>query len=140
MNDYHSKIIDQQTQTIPKTFIARVFSWMAIALGISGVAAWLFSHDPALMNLMRDETGMTGFGKFMTFAPLILVFAIGYTMQKGSYITNIAMFLLFSLSMGISLSYIFFYYQKMRGCVHFDIRSGSPIPLHVLHIHQSHRW
>lgn len=110
-NNFNSDIIDNQSQSVPSAFLAQVFSWMATALGISGLAAWFFSHDPTLLNLMFDETGRTGFGLLMTFAPLILVFAIGYTMQKGSYALNIAMFLLFSLTMGISLSFIFLVYN-----------------------------
>ncbi|MBI3232752.1 MAG: Bax inhibitor-1/YccA family protein [Bacteroidetes bacterium] len=110
-NDFNSNIIDQKTQDVSKTFIAQVFSWMATALGISGLAAWFFSHDPTLLSLMVDETGISGFGKFISFAPLILVFVIGFTMQKGSYALNVGMFLLFSLAMGMSLSFIFMIYQ-----------------------------
>lgn len=110
-NDWNHKVIDQQSVALPKTFIAQVFSWMATALGISGLAAWFFSHDATLLGLMVDETGMTGFAKFIMFAPIILTFVIAFTIQKGSYMLNVAMFLLFSLTMGMSLSFIFLVYS-----------------------------
>lgn len=110
-NDFNPQILQQQSQTASKTFIAQVFSWMATALGISGLAAWFFSHDPALLSMLVGETGLTLFGKFIMFSPLILVFVIGFTLQKGSYALNVGMFLLFSLCMGISISFIFLIFQ-----------------------------
>jgi FtsH-binding integral membrane protein len=110
-NDFNPQILQQQSQTASKTFIAQVFSWMATALGISGLAAWFFSHDPALLSMLIGETGLTLFGKIIMFSPLILVFVIGFTLQKGSYALNVGMFLLFSLCMGISISFIFLIYQ-----------------------------
>jgi FtsH-binding integral membrane protein len=61
--------------------------------------------------MLIGETGLTLFGKIIMFSPLILVFVIGFTLQKGSYALNVGMFLLFSLCMGISISFIFLIYQ-----------------------------
>lgn len=96
-----------------RTFLANVFSFMTMALVISGVMAWWFGNDlTKLQYLINFETGgQTILGWVVMLAPLGLVFAMGGLVNKMSSTALLAVFLLFSCIMGISLSYIFLIYS-----------------------------
>ena len=96
-----------------RTFLASVFSYMAMALVISGVMAWWFGSDMTkLAYLINFETGShTILGWVVMFAPLGLVFLMGGMVEKMSGTALLATFLAFATIMGISLSYIFLIYS-----------------------------
>lgn len=95
-----------------RTFLANVFSYMTMALVISGVMAWWFGSDlDKLKYLINFETGgQTILGWVVMLAPLGLVFAMGGLVNRMSSTALLATFLLFACIMGISLSYIFVIY------------------------------
>ncbi len=99
-------------QPIAKTFIASVFSWMGIALGISAITAYVFGNDPSYMQyLVNTETrGLSGLGYLVMFAPLGLVLLMGFGMNRLSSTVLTAVFLIYSVLMGMSLSFIFLAY------------------------------
>ena len=96
-----------------RTFLAQVFSYMALALVISGVMAWWFGSDMSKLSYLIDlETGShTILGWVVMFAPLGLVFLMGGMVEKMSGTALLATFLVFATIMGISLSYIFLIYS-----------------------------
>ncbi|HNU56016.1 MAG TPA: Bax inhibitor-1/YccA family protein [Flavobacteriales bacterium] len=96
-----------------RTFLANVFSYMTMALVISGVMAWWFGNDlTKLQYLINFETGgQTILGWVVMLAPLGLVFAMSGLVNKMSGTALLATFLVFSCIMGISLSYIFLIYS-----------------------------
>jgi len=67
------------TSTIAKKFMANVFAWMFIALGISTVMAVMFATNESLLQLMFTQTtkgiGLSGFGWIIQFSPLIFLCA-----------------------------------------------------------------
>ncbi len=96
-----------------RTFLANVFSYMTMALVISGVMAWWFGNDMTkLQYLINFETGSnTILGWVVMFAPLGLVLVMSGLVNKMSSTVMLAVFLVFSCIMGISLSYIFLIYS-----------------------------
>lgn len=96
-----------------RTFLASVFSYMAMALVISGVMAWWFGNNDDLSAYLRDPVtnGNTILGWVVMFAPLGLVFLMGGMVEKMSGTALLATFLAFATIMGISLSYIFLIYS-----------------------------
>ena len=96
-----------------RTFLANVFSYMTVALVISGIMAWWFGSDMTkLQYLINVETGSnTILGWVVMFAPLGLVFAMTGLVNKMSSTMLLITFLAFSTIMGISLSYIFLIYS-----------------------------
>jgi len=96
-----------------RTFLANVFSYMTMALVISGVMAWWFGNDMTkLQYLINLETGShTILGWVVMLAPLALVFAMGGLVNKMSGMVMLLTFIAFSVIMGISLSYIFLIYS-----------------------------
>lgn len=96
-----------------RRFIANVFVWMFVALGISSLCTYTFAFIPELSGMLRDpQTGQNNiFGTITMFAPLILVVVLSSRINKMSFATVIIMFLAFSAIMGISISYIFYLYS-----------------------------
>ena len=97
---------------IAKTFIASVFSWMGIALGISAVTAYVFGMDASYMQyLINPEThGLSGLGYVVMFAPIGLVLLMSFGINRLSSTALTAVFLVYSVLMGMSLSFIFLAY------------------------------
>lgn len=96
-----------------RKFIANVFVWMFVALGISSICTYTFAFIPQLSSLLRDpQTGQNNiFGTITMFAPLILVIILSSRIGKMSLITAGIIFVAFSAIMGISISYIFYIYS-----------------------------
>jgi FtsH-binding integral membrane protein len=96
-----------------RRFIANVFVWMFVALGISSICTYTFAFIPQLSAMLRDpQTGQNNiFGTITMFAPLILVIVLSSRIGKMSLITAGIIFVAFSAIMGISISYIFYLYS-----------------------------
>jgi len=102
--------IDEADST--RKFIANVFFWMAIALGISAGFAWYFASDASLLQLLINaNTGRrTGLGTVVMFAPLAFVLGMSFGLNRLSFSVLALLFVAFATLMGISLSFIFLIY------------------------------
>ena len=96
-------------QPVAKTFIASVFSWMGIALGISAVTAYVFGTDATYMQYLINPAtrGLSGLGYLVMFAPLGLVLLMSFGINRLSSTMLTGVFLIYSILMGMSLSFIF---------------------------------
>lgn len=114
-SEYNFNNINQLEGTTDTTrkFMASVFMWMFVALAISAAAAYLFSHDQSLFQLVYNpETGRrTGLGTIIAFAPLGFILIMSFGMNRIAYPILLVLFIAFSAMMGISLSSIFFAYS-----------------------------
>lgn len=111
------------TGTVAKKFMANVFAWMFAALGISTIFAVLFAFNPAMRDIMIQQTprggeGLTGLGMLISFAPLIFVFTMSLAFNKLSSPLLTLFFLLFAATMGMSLSVLLHVYtaSSVMGC------------------------
>ncbi len=111
--DFKNAVQLDGTEDSTRKFMANVFMWMFIALAISAVAAYLFSHDQSLFQLMRDPaTGRnTTLGTIVMFAPFAFILIMSFGMNKISYPILLVLFVAFAAMMGISLSSIFLVYS-----------------------------
>ena len=97
-------VIDSQPATgagvVAKKFMANVFLWMFVALGISTVFAILFSTNAGLLEMLYVQTtrgmSLSGFGMFISFAPLIFVLVMSFAFNKLSAPLLTLFFLLYS--------------------------------------------
>lgn len=115
-------IINQQDQNpsgsyesqgvMVKNFMSNVFSWMGIAMAITALTAYFFANDASMMKLLVNyETGgMTIMGWVVMLAPIGLVIWISRGFQRMSYGTLVIVFGIFSILMGMSLSFILLAY------------------------------
>lgn len=108
----YKNVIQLTEQDASRKFIANVFLWMFVALGLSAFCAFMFSHNQALYEMLRDPaTGRnTGLGTIVMFAPLAFVLIISFGFNRLSYGVAALLFIAFSAVMGISLSYILIIY------------------------------
>ncbi|RLD42980.1 MAG: BAX inhibitor (BI)-1/YccA family protein, partial [Bacteroidetes bacterium] len=96
---------------IAKNFISNVFSWMGIALGLTALTAYYFGTDMELISLLVNENGgFSTLGWAVTIAPfgLVLLMSLGY--NKLSYTALVLVFGVYSILMGMSLSFILLIY------------------------------
>ena len=96
-----------QVQTRVNEFIRSVYNWMAIGLALTGFTAYYVANTPALVQAV--------FGNQILFFGLIigqlgLVFFISARIQKLQASTATALFVLYSVLMGVTMSFIFLVY------------------------------
>ncbi|MCB0761515.1 MAG: Bax inhibitor-1/YccA family protein [Flavobacteriales bacterium] len=122
--DDHEIILDQST-SMPRNFVANVFSWMTLGLVVTGIVAYLFSHS-SLASLLYDPAGgSTMLRWIIVLAPFGFILAINYGLQKWSASTLTLLFLAFSTVMGMSLSSIFLIYSSASISTVFFITAGT---------------
>ncbi|MBL7138275.1 MAG: Bax inhibitor-1/YccA family protein [Bacteroidales bacterium] len=114
------------TGVVAKTFIASVFIWMTLALVITAVTAYWFASDQALIgSLVNFETGkMSGLGWFIMLAPLGFVLLMSFGYQKLSPAIMTLLFIVFSVLIGMSLSFILIVYTAASVYKTFAITAG----------------
>jgi len=111
-NYVYDNVIQVNEADASRKFLANVFLWMFVALGISAICAYVFANDPSLYAMLRDpETGRgTGLGTIVMFAPLAFILLISFGFNRLSYGVLALLFIAYAVVMGISLSYILFIY------------------------------
>lgn len=118
--------VEQERGVVAKKFFANVFLWMFVALSLSTVAALFISNsEAALRQLINFETGQrTVLGYIAMFAPLGLVLLMGAGFSRLSYGALIGVFTLFSILLGISLSFILLVYTAGSIAACFGAAAG----------------
>jgi len=110
--------------SVPRSFMSGVFSWMFVALAITAIMAYYFSHTPAMMAYLVGPEGMTPLGWIVTFAPLglVLLMSMGFSRLSGAAL--IAIFIIYSLLMGMSLSFVFLVYTEASIALTFVVSAA----------------
>lgn len=111
-------------QPMTKSFFANVYGYMFLALGISGVAAFWAGHSQLFWSYMLTQTGLSPLFYVVLFAPLGLAFLIQARFARMSMGAILALFILFSVLMGLSLSSIFIVYSLGQIVKVFFITAG----------------
>ncbi|MDD5569905.1 MAG: Bax inhibitor-1/YccA family protein [Bacteroidales bacterium] len=119
-----------QDAAVPKTFVSNVFSWMFLALGITAFVAYYFAANESFMKLLiyadpqTGKGGMTGLGWIVMLAPLGLVLLMSLGMNKLSAMAMTLIFIVYSVLMGMSLSFIFLIYTSSSIAITFVVSSA----------------
>jgi len=107
---------------VAKKFMASVFLWMFVALGVSTLFAVMYATNQSLFEQLYMQTPRgirpSMFGWIVTFAPLAFILVMNFGLNKLSTSALTLLFLGFSAVMGISLSYILILYTagSVAGC------------------------
>ena len=124
-NYFQTTQADYKARSIPATFISNVFSWMAIALAITAFTAWYFaSNENLIMSLISPTGGLTTLGWIVTFSPLGFVLFMSFGFQKLSAATLALLFGVYSILMGMSLSFILLIYTSASVFKTFAVTAG----------------
>lgn len=89
-----------------RTYMIKVYNMMAVALGISGLTAFLISSSPALMSLLFA----TPLKWVVMFSPLLFIIFVGRKFHQTSAENGRVLLWIFSAIMGVSMASIFAYY------------------------------
>ena len=114
-----------------------VYNYMAAAVALSGVTAWLAyqaAGGDAIVRSGRRVSGLTGFGQFIFSFPgqivlflgtLGLVFAISFMINRLTAATALMMFMLYAALVGVMLSSILLVYTGQSIMRVFFISAAS---------------
>lgn len=90
-----------------RSFMLKVYNYMAIALGVSGGVAYFASTSETLMNAIYGNQILSW---VVMLAPLGMVLYLSFRINKMSFKAAQTTFWAYSAIMGLSLSYIFLIY------------------------------
>jgi FtsH-binding integral membrane protein len=109
--DYNNVIQINETDST-RRFLANVFMWMFVALGVSALAAYTFANTPSLLASLVDVTTgqLTGFAYIAMFSPLAFVLLMRFGLNRISYPVLALLFVAYATLTGISLSFILLIY------------------------------
>lgn len=112
--------------TLVKSFVSNVMTYMASALAISGVMAYWFGTNESLMQYLFTPAGtMSTLGWIVMLAPFGLVLLMGFGFRKLSSMAMLTVFVIYSVLMGMSLSFIFLAYTASTIYITFFITAGT---------------
>ncbi len=100
-------IQNTQTQVVVNSFIRSVYNWMAAGLALTGFIALYVANSETLMRLIFGNQ-MLFFG--LIIAELGLVFYLSARIQKIQAQTATALFIIYAMLNGLTLSFIFLAY------------------------------
>jgi hypothetical protein len=114
------------TGAIAKTFMSQVFLWMALAMVVTAVTAYLFATSAELIgSLINFQTGkMTGLGWVVMLAPIGFVLLMSMGFQRLSPAIMTLLFIAFSILMGMSLSFVLLIYTAASVYKTFAVASA----------------
>ncbi|QIT36696.1 Bax inhibitor-1/YccA family protein [Wolbachia endosymbiont of Brugia pahangi] len=89
-----------------RSYLTKVYNYMALALGITGLIAFL----TVFFDLFQVIYSNPVLSIVVILSPIVLVFYMSHRLQYLSSQSTVTVFFLFSVLMGLSLSYIFIVY------------------------------
>jgi len=109
----------------------RVYNYMLVGLGLTGLMAWLTANTPLSQVFYNQVTTPNGIamqpnilGWIAIFAPLAMVFFLSFRIMKMSFAAAQATFWIYAAVMGISLSTILFVYTGASIALTFFVTAG----------------
>jgi len=107
-------LIQPVEQTQVKNFMANVFAYMFMALGVSALFAYLFSTNLELLQYLVSSTGrgLNALGYIVMFAPLGFVLLMSFGYQRLSAPVLVLLFVIYSALNGITFSFILLTYTS----------------------------
>lgn len=98
-----------------RTFMLKVYNYMAIALFLTGTVAFTASKSSAVMSMLYNIqgnmiVGMNPLGYLVSFAPFIIALVFGFGIHKMNAEAAKLLFWVYATLMGLSLTSIFLMY------------------------------
>ena len=103
-------------------FIYSVYNWMAVGLALTGFVAYFVANSETMMGLIFGNK-LVFYG--LIFAELGLVFTLAARINKLQRSTAVAMYILYAVLNGATLSTIFMLYSRTTITSTFFICSGT---------------
>jgi FtsH-binding integral membrane protein len=102
-----------------RAHMLRVYNYMAAAVALTGVVAWLTYSAAVITDAAGRITGLTAFGQAIFSGPMVivlllgtlgLVFFISFRIHKLEFTTALTLFMVYAALLGVTLSSIFLAY------------------------------
>jgi hypothetical protein len=102
-----------------RAYMLRVYNYMAGAVALTGVVAWLTYSAAVVTDAAGQITGLTPFGQTIFGGPLMivlmlgtlgLVFFISFRIDRLQFSTALSLFMVYAALLGVTLSSIFLAY------------------------------
>lgn len=124
-NNY--EVIDNDSNLIElsRSFFANVYKYMFLALSISGLVAYFSAKSGWYVSIAYTPTGVTPMAYVIMFAPVALVLLIQFRYQKMAFMSVMGLYLLYSVLIGISLSFIFLAFKPETIATTFFVTAGA---------------
>jgi FtsH-binding integral membrane protein len=122
------EILDDGKSVVEQTkaFFANVYKYMFLALSISGVLAYISAESGWYVRMaFNPDGGMAPMGWVIMFAPLALVLFIQARVNKMNFSSILGLYILYSVLIGVSLSFIFLIYSGASIVSTFFITAGT---------------
>ncbi len=104
-----------------RSYMLRVYNYMATGLGLTGLTAYFVAINPSLLNAIYG----TPLYWLIALAPLGFVFYLSARLHKISFATAQTVFWIFSGVMGLSMAYIFIAFTGASIARVFFITAGT---------------
>ncbi|RFC53634.1 Bax inhibitor-1/YccA family protein [Brumimicrobium aurantiacum] len=126
-NFIHTSTSQTATKQQVKQFFTGVYTYMAMALVVSGIVSWYLASSGLFMKwFVNLETGaVSPLFYVVAFSPLALVFLIQAKYRSFSLPALVGLFVLYSSLIGASLSSIFFVYSMGDIATTFFVTAGA---------------
>ncbi len=108
--------------TAVNEFIYSVYNWMAVGLALTGFVAYFVANSETMMSLIFGNK-LVFYG--LIFGELGLVFTLAARIEKLQRSTAVAMYILYAVLNGATLSTIFMLYARSTITSTFFICSGT---------------
>ncbi|MDG1709404.1 MAG: Bax inhibitor-1/YccA family protein [Emcibacteraceae bacterium] len=113
-NSYYSASSKKSAAEIDeglRAYMLTVYNYMASALALTGLAAYVTANTPAVLSMLYGPMGApTGLGYIVMFSPLAFILALNFGINKMKASTLQMVFWAFAGVMGLSLSNILLMY------------------------------
>jgi FtsH-binding integral membrane protein len=104
-----------------KNFIYKVYGWMSFALAVTALVAFYISKNPSLYAPFKSNSWLL-IGLFIF--QLALVILISAAIMKISYFVALSAFVLYAISVGFTLSFVFQIYTEASIYATFLVAAG----------------
>jgi len=117
-----------------RAYMLRVYNYMAAAVAVTGVVAWLTYSAAVVTDAAGRITGLTAFGQAIFGGPVMivlllgtlgLVFFISFRIQHLQFTTALTLFMAYAALLGVTLSSIFLVYTGASVTRVFFISAAS---------------
>ena len=117
-----------------RAYMIRVYNYMAAAVALSGVVAWLTYNAAVVTDSAGKITGLTPFGPMVLSTPAMivlllgtlgLVFFISFRIQRLQFTTALMLFMVYAGLLGVTLTPIFVVYTGASITKVFFISAAS---------------
>ena len=105
-NYVYKNVIQLNDDDSSRKFLAKVFTWMFVALAVSAASAYAVVNTSLLLAFVDTTTNqLNGLAMLVRFAPLAFILIISFGFNRLSYSVLSILFIAYSIVTGISLAF-----------------------------------